>query len=318
MADALFGRSSELALIGALVERAGTGGEALLLVGGAGAGKTALLDAAADAAEGAGTGVLRAAGAEFEADLTYSGLHQVLLPLSGQFERLAVAHRDALNVALGYGEGPPPDRLLVSTATLTVLRQAAEARPMLVIVDDLPWLDRASAGVLGFVARRLAARPIGFLAVLRPGEESFFERAGLPQYQLGPLDEQAVNALVSSRFPELAPRVRRQVVAEAQGNPLALLELPVMLSGAQRAAAEALPVALPLSRRLQALFASRVSGLPGPARRLLLLAVLEGTGDVRILHAAAGQQDIDDLAPQSRPGWCASAKARDGWSSATR
>ena len=107
---------------------------------------------------------------------------------------------------------------------------------------------------------------------------------------------------MSFRFPELAPRVRRQVVAEAQGNPLALLELPVMLSGAQRAAAEALPVVLPLSRRLQALFASRVSDLPGPARRLLLLAVLEGTGDVRVLHAAAGQQDIDDLAPAEQAG----------------
>ena len=113
--------------------------------------------------------MLRAAGVEFEADLTYSGLHQVLLPLLGQFEQLGAAHRDALNVALGYGEGPPPDRLLVSTATLTVLRQAAAARPVLMIVDDLPWLDRASAGVLGFVARRLAGSRVGFLAALRPG-----------------------------------------------------------------------------------------------------------------------------------------------------
>ena len=98
--------------------------------------------------------MLRAAGVEFEADLPFSGLHQVLLPLLDEFGQLSAAHRDALNVALGYGEGPPPDRLLVSTATLTVLRQAAAASPVLVIVDDLPWLDRASAGVLGFVARR--------------------------------------------------------------------------------------------------------------------------------------------------------------------
>ena len=143
-----------------------------LLVGEPGAGKTALLDAAADAAEEAGTWVLRAAGVEFEADLTYSGLHQVLLPVFGQFERLGATHRDALNVALGYGDGPPPDRLLVSTATLTVLRQAAAARPVLMIVDDLPWLDRASAGVLGFVARRLAGSRVGFLAALRPGRRA--------------------------------------------------------------------------------------------------------------------------------------------------
>ena len=301
-ATALIGRDGELEILDRFLEQAAAEGGAFLLVGEPGAGKTALLDAAADAAEEAGTGVLRAAGAEFEADLAYSGLHQVLLPVSGQFELLGAAHRDALHVALGYGEGPPPARLLVSTATLTVLRQAAAARPVLMIVDDLPWLDRASAGVLGFVARRLAGSRVGFLGALRPGEESFFERAGLPQHELGPLDEQAANALVSSCFPELAPRVRLRVVAEAQGNPLALLELPAMLSGAQRAAAEALPGVLPLSRRLQALFASRAADLPEPARRLLLLAVLEGSGDVRLLHAAAGQQDIDDLAPAEQAG----------------
>jgi DNA-binding CsgD family transcriptional regulator len=301
-ATTLIGRESELEILARFLEQAATEGRAFLLAGEPGAGKTALLDAAADAAGEAGTEVLRAAGVQFEADLTYSGLHQVLLPLFGQFEQLDAAHRDALKVALGYGEGPPPDRLLVSTAALTVLHQVAAARPVLMVVDDLPWLDRASAGVLGFVARRLAGSRVGFLAALRPGEESFFERAGLPQYELGPLDEQMANALVSSCFPELAPPVRRRVVAEAQGNPLALLELPAMLSGAQRAAAEALPVVLPLSRRLQALFASRASDLPEPARRLLLLAVLEGSGDVRVLHAAAGQQDIDDLAPAEQAG----------------
>jgi DNA-binding CsgD family transcriptional regulator len=301
-ATALIGRERELEALARFFEQAAAEGGAFLLVGEPGAGKTALLDAAAYAAEEAGTGVLRAAGVEFEADLTYSGLHQVLLPLFGLFERLGAAHREALSVALGYGEGPPPDRLLVSTATLTVLREAAAARPVLIIVDDLPWLDRASAGVLGFVARRLAGSQVGFLAALRPGEESFFERVGLPRHELQPLDEQAANALVSSRFSDLAPRVRLRVVAEAQGNPLALLELPAMLSDAQRAAAEALPLVLPLSRRLQALFASRASDLPEPARHLLLLAALEGSGEVRVLYAAAGQQDIDDLWPAELAG----------------
>jgi DNA-binding CsgD family transcriptional regulator len=291
VAEVLAGRGGELALMGAFIERACTDGDTLLLFGEPGAGKTALLDAAAGTASDAGTLVLRAAGVEFEADLAFSGLHQVLLPLFGRFEQLSAAHRDALNVALGYGEGPPPDRLLVSTATLTVLRQAAAARPVLVIVDDLPWLDRASARVLGFVARRLAGSRVGFLAASRPEPESFFERAGLAQHELGPLDDQAASGLLCSRFPELAPRVIQRVLAEAHGNPLALLELPV-----------ALPVVLPLSRRLQGLFASRASALPAPARWLLLLAVLDGGGDLRTLQAAAGPQQIEDLAPAERAG----------------
>ena len=302
MAEVLAGRGGELALIGAFIERACTGGDTLLLFGEPGAGKTALLDAAAGTASDAGTSVLRAAGVEFEADLAFSGLHQVLLPLLDEFGQLSAAHRDALNVALGYGEGPPPDRLLVSTATLTVLRQAAAANPVLMIVDDLPWLDRASAGVLGFVARRLAGNRVGFLAASRPEPESFFERAGLAQHELGPLDDQAASGLLGSRFPELAPRVIQRVLAEAHGNPLALLELPAALSGAQRAAAVALPVVLPLSRRLQGLFASRASALPAPARWLLLLAVLDGSGDLRTLQAAAGQQQIEDLAPAEQAG----------------
>ena len=296
------GRGGELTLIGAFIEQACTCGDTLLLFGEPGAGKTALLDAAAGTASDAGTLVLRAAGVEFEADLPFSGLHQVLLPLLDEFGQLSAAHRDALNVALGYGEGPPPDRLLVSTATLTVLRQAAAASPVLVIVDDLPWLDRASAGVLGFVARRLADSRVGFLAASRPGLESFFERAGLAQHELGPLDEKAASGLVSARFPELAPRVLQRVLAEARGNPLALLELPAALSGAQRAATVALPAVLPLSRRLQGLFASRASALPAPARWLLLLAVLDGSGDLRTLQAAAGPQQIEDLAPAEQAG----------------
>jgi len=302
VAEVLFGRSSELALISAFAGKAAADGEALLLFGEAGAGKTVLLDAAVQLVSGAGTRVLRAAGVEFEADLTYSGLHQLLFPLLGEYVRLSAVHRDALNAALGYGEGPAPDRMLVSAATLAALRQAAAASPVLVIVDDLPWLDRATAGVLGFVAHRLAGSHVGLLAASRPGAESFFEHAGLPRHELGPIDEQAANALVESCFPDLAPRVRQRVVAEAQGNPLALLELSAALSGGQRTATETLPTVLPLTGRLQALFASRVSGLPARTRQLLLLAALDGTGEMRVPRAAAGPDAIDVLAPAEQAG----------------
>lgn len=295
-ADAPVGRGEELAQMNAFLARAGTDGDALLVLGEAGAGKTLLLDAAAHAASESGIRVLRARGVEFEAGMSFSGLNQALLPVLGEFSELTPTHRDALNVALGLGEGQPPDRLVVSNATVALLRGASVDRPLLLIVDDLPWLDRSSAGVLGYAARRVAGSRVGFLAASRPEEESFFDRVGLPELELRPLDAEAAGSLVDARFPTLAPNVRDRILAEAQGNPLALLELPAVLSDAQRTALEALPAALPLGRRLQALFASRVRELPAPSRQLLLLMALDGTGELRLLNTtAAGSSWLEHL-----------------------
>jgi DNA-binding CsgD family transcriptional regulator len=299
-AEPLIGRDRDVGFLRAFVDQSAVGGGALLLSGDPGVGKTVLLDAAATHATAAGTRVMRAAGAEFEADLSFAALNQVLYPLLDGLPQLSALQGKALSVALGLSDGSPADRLVVSNAALALLLQAAAARPLLVIVDDLPWVDRASAVVLGFVARRLAGSRVGFLAAFRSGEESFFDRSGLPGYELQSLDDAAAAALVGDRFPALAPRVRQRLLADAQGNPLALLELPVaLLGGPQRAGA--LPAVLPLSRRLQSLFASRVSGLPAAARELLLLAVLEGTGDLSVLKGAmSGQRGIEDLAPAER------------------
>jgi DNA-binding CsgD family transcriptional regulator len=297
----LIGRDKELAFIGSFVERAATGGGALLMSGDAGVGKTVLLDAAAARAAAAGIRVLRAVGAEFEADVGFAGLNQVLHPLLGELQRLDAAHRQALTVALGLGDGPPPSQLLVANAALALLRRAAAATPLLVIVDDLPWLDRASAVVLGFAARRLDGSRAGLLAASRAGEEGLFERAGLPGYELRPLDDAAAAALLEDRFPALAPRVRQRLLAEAQGNPLALLELPVALTDLQRSSAGGMPAVLPLSLRLQAMFAARISALPAVTFQLLLLAVLSGTGDLRLLEAAGRWSgEIGALAPAER------------------
>ena len=159
----LLGRAGELALIGEFLDRAGRDGDAMLVTGEPGVGKTALLDAAAERAAARGVQVLRASGVEFEADIPFAGLHQVLSPLVEDFEQLfSDPHRAALNVALGFRGGPAPDRLLVCHATLTLVRQVSKVRPLLIMVDDLHWLDRATAPVLGFLARRLAGTAAGF------------------------------------------------------------------------------------------------------------------------------------------------------------
>jgi DNA-binding CsgD family transcriptional regulator len=300
-ADLLFGRSRDLALVNGLLDRTRTDGEALVLFGEPGVGKSVLLDAAASWAAAAGTRVLRATGVEFEADIAFAALHQVLLPLFADFDQLSAVHRDALNVALALGEGAPPGRLLVSSATLTLFVNAAAQTPLLVIVDDLPWLDRVSSGVLGFVARRLRGSRIAFLAAARTGEESFFDRAGLPEHELSPLDDDAAQALTLARFPHLDGRARRRVLAEARGNPLALLELSAATGGSRSASAVEPPTIMSLNRRLHAVFASRIEKLPDPTRRLLLLTALDGAGDLRVIQAAGSTQDrADPLAAAER------------------
>jgi DNA-binding CsgD family transcriptional regulator len=281
----LVGRDGELRLIAAFLEEA-AGGKTLLFTGEPGLGKTALLDAAEEAARAAGIEVLRTAGSEFGTRVSFSGLARLLRPLSGCLPSLSPLHHRALAAIGGGTVEPAQDRLVVFQATLALLGEAGGRRPLLLIVDDLQWLDRSSASALGFAARRLAGLPVGLLAVSRPDAESFSEHAGLPEHELRPLDPAAAAGLLGTRFPGLSPQVRRRLLAEAQGNPLALLELPAMLSGPQRAALAPLPSVLPLGRRLQALFASQVGDLPARGRRLLLLAALDGSGDLHVLEAA--------------------------------
>ena len=287
----LVGRNEELRLIAAFLEQA-AGGKTLLFTGEPGVGKTALLDAAEEAALAAGIEVLRAAGSESGTRVSFADLAQLLRPLSGCLPSLSPLHRRALMAIDGDAIEPAPDRLVVFQATLTLLGEAGGRRPLLVIVDDLQWLDRSSASALGFVARRLASLPVGLLAVSRPAPESFSEHAGLAEHELQPLDPASAECLLGTRFPELSPQVRHRLLAEAHGNPLAPLELPAMLSRPQRAALAPLPSVLPLGRRLQGLFASQVGDLPDRARRLLLLAALDGSGDLDLLQAAgAGWTD---------------------------
>lgn len=302
-AEPLVGRDDDLALIESFVDGTAGQGGALLLVGDAGVGKTAMLDTAAARAGAAGIRVLRAAGDHFEGQVSFAGLHQVLHPVLGELHGLGTVHARALSVALGLAEGPQPKRLVVSNAALALLLRAAAEAPVLVIVDDLPLLDSASAIVLGFVARRLSGTPVTLMAASRSGEVSFFTGSGLPEHEVRPLTPAAAAELLDSRFPALTTRVRRRLLADAQGNPLALLELPIALVRMRHDEAGPLPVVLPLSRRLQAVFTSHISALPAATRRLLLLAALERTGDLLVLNRAAeGADGLDDLGPAERAG----------------
>ncbi len=297
----LAGRDQDLAVIRAFVDELSAQGGALLLSGEPGVGKSALLDATEEMAARAGIRVLRTAGAQFE-DVRFSGLNHLLLPLRAELNRLDGTQQSALNVALGLSQGPTCDQLVVSNAALALLCQAAADRPLLLIVDDLQWVDQTSAAVLGFVARRLAGSRAGLLAAERTGA-SRLSGLDVPGYEVLPLDDDGSARLITARFPDLAPRVRQRIVAEARGNCLALLDLPTGLSDLQRSALAALPIALPLSRRLRALLWPRVSALPAATAYLLLLAVLEGTGDLSLLRAAAaGQCEIDDLVPAEQAG----------------
>ena len=300
-AAALVGRSRELGLIDSFLDLAAAEGGALLFTGEPGVGKTMLLDAAAAAAEAAGSRVLRVAGAEFGSEANFSGLGDLLRPVLAERRQLSDLNQRALNAILGLASGSAPDWLILANAVLALLRQVAAVGPVLLVVDDLPWLDRPSAMVLGLVARRLTGTRIGFLGAARPEEDRFFERRTLPGHEVRPLDQAAAEELIRARFPELAPQVRRRLLAEALGNPLALVELPAALTGPQRAGLAALPAVLPLHGRLQSLFASRVTSLPDPARRLLLLAALDGSGELRVL-SATGKSWPGDLAPAEQAG----------------
>jgi DNA-binding CsgD family transcriptional regulator len=269
------GRDAELAALEDLLgqARSGTSG-ALVLRGDPGIGKTALLTKAAELASG--FHVISATGVEEESGLPFSGLHLLLRPALGRVAALPDVQAEALRGALGLAKAGPPDRFLVGLAVLSLLSELAGDQPLLCIVDDAQWLDRASADALLFAARRLDAESVVLLFAARPGA---FPAARVPELRL-----QGLSATVAAELlPAGLPSGRRyRVLAEAAGNPLALLELPRVLTGAVREGP------LPLTDRLRDAFESQLDRLSEPARTVLLVAAADGTGDLSpILRAAA-------------------------------
>jgi DNA-binding CsgD family transcriptional regulator len=271
----LYGRDAELATLDDLLDRARRGSSgALVLRGDPGIGKTALLARAIERA--GGFQVIRAAGVEDEAELPYAGLHLLLLSALHRVAALPDVQAEALRGAVGLAKAGPPDRFLVGLAVLSLLAEVAADQPLLCVVDDAHWLDHASAAALLFAARRLGTESIVLLFGARPG---VFPAAGLPELALPGLSTQAATELLGTSLP---PGRRYRVLAEAAGNPLALLELPRALNDA------VLEGPLPLTDRLREAFESRLAGLPEPTTTVLLVAAAEGTGDLApILRAAA-------------------------------
>jgi DNA-binding CsgD family transcriptional regulator len=297
----LIGRRSESRVLDGLVAAVSAGeSRALVVRGEPGMGKTALLNHAIEHASGCR--VVRATGVQSEMELAFAALHQLLALMLDRVDGLPAPQRDALGVAFGMRPGPAPDRFLVALAVLNLLSDVAEDQPLLCVVDDEQWLDRASAQALAFVARRLYAESVALVFVTRNPSADL---EGLPELVVEGLHEADARALLDSVLTgPLDRRVRDRLVSEARGNPLALMELPHDATPAKLAGGFGLPDTPSLSGRLQETFTRRIEALPAPARRLLALAAADAVGDPVVVWRAAQLLGI--------PATAATAAVEDG------
>jgi DNA-binding CsgD family transcriptional regulator len=290
------GRHEEQAALDALVSRVRSGQSGALSVSGeAGVGKTALLDHVAQRA-GASVRAERMVASESEMELVYAGLQQLCGHMMRSVAHLPAPQREALEVAFGLREGSAPSPFLVGLAVLGLLTEVATEKPLLCLVDDAQWLDDASARAIAFVARRLDAESVAIVLAMRVVDAEF---ADLPQLVVTGLGDEDARELLRFSVPgRIDRRVRDQLIAEARGNPLALRELPRALSPAEIAGGFSLASSMPLERRIEQSLLAQLEPLPEPARRLLLLAAADPTGDPELLWRASaalglGSEDLD-------------------------
>ncbi|SDS73610.1 regulatory protein, luxR family [Streptomyces sp. TLI_053] len=315
----LFGREEELAAVDALVDALPGHGDALLIHGGPGTGKSALLDHAAARARNSGCTVLRAVGVQAESRLPFAGLHQLTRTLTDRLPRLPAAQAKALLGAFGMderaegrgedrgqerteerraehaeerGEEPPPGAsaprfFMIALAVLGLLGEAAAETPVLLVVDDAEWLDPPTLDVLGFLARRLGTEPLGLLLAGREDRTVWPGAAGIRELCLGPLAPVAADALLDARHPALPSGTRRLVAAMSAGNPLALTELPLTLGAGGTSTESAMTPELPLTARLRRAFSSPLADLPSDTRHALLVAATADDASLAEVLAAA-------------------------------
>jgi DNA-binding CsgD family transcriptional regulator/tetratricopeptide (TPR) repeat protein len=286
----LVGRDPELAQLDAALAEATEHGGALFVTGAAGIGKTSLLDIAAGDARSRGYKVLTVTGLESEADLPFAGLHQLLQPVLSSAGALPGPQKNALLTALGMRAGAPPDLFLVGLATLSLMDEVADETPLVVVADDFQWLDGATSSVLSFVARRLESTHILLISGLRETFQSALRSGQLPEIHIEPLSDTASADLLISVAPDLDVQTRRLILDEAQGNPLALLELPraFRLQGAD--AREGALRSIPLTDRLERTFSEQAERLPELTRAALLLIALDKDPNVSDVLGAMRKQ----------------------------
>jgi len=295
----LVGRERELAAVSALLDGAADRGGALLVRGRAGTGRSSLLAGAQAAARSRRMKVLTFSGTRLEAALPFAGLHQIVQPLAGGVGRLPAPQRDAVLTAFGMVPGSCPSPLFAALGTLELLASAAAGDPLALLVDDAQWLDPATSEVLGLVARRLEPTRLVLVAATRTGYRTPLTEAGLAELDLRPLEPAAARILLDASAGPLTSAEREQVLAEAEGNPLALVELSDALKAGSADCGRVLPTLPALTSRLQRAFAARDHELPTVTRTLLLMAAASDGDDVGEVLAAGAAAGV--------PGACAEA-----------
>ena len=281
----LIGRDRELSILNELIARIGETGAALVVLGEAGIGKSSLLRAAASAAREASVQVLLTTGVEAEAQLPYGGLHQLLRPVLAGATALPARQRGALSAAFGADDEQRPEPFMIALAALNLLAEVATEHPLLLLADDVQWLDPPSQEVLTFIARRVAADPIVLIASVRTGYQVTLATAGLPELDVTGLDDASARALLAEHGTGLSHASREQIVRQALGNPLALVELPAALRGAPERGLQVLP----LTARLERAFAARIAELPPLVRDAVLVAAVDYSDDLPEILAGASR-----------------------------
>lgn len=310
----LLGREVERTQIEELLSEAREGKSGVLVLRGeAGIGKSVLLEYAHERAKG--MTILSARGMESESELAFWGLADLLRPVLDRLERIPARQAEALRGALALGPPGPGHRYAVAAATLSLLAAAAEEAPLLATIDDAHWLDASSAEVLLFAARRLGAEGIILLLSLREGEPTSLEPIGLPLLVLAGLDRTSSQALLEGAVRHISSEVSERLFQTTRGNPLALLELPSLLSEGQLAGREPLEEPLPAGPGIERAFLRRMAKLPPDTQRVLLLAAASESGEMDVITLAAKALDVEPsaLQPAESAGLVALEEGRLEW-----